>query len=338
MLEQARGLLAQDYAIDLGTSAVRVYARGRGVVVEEASLVAIELEGTGTHVVAVGDRAKEMVGRTPSHIRVASPIQHGLIDDFELAETLLSSCFRDAVASRPRMRARTVVCVPASLSAVQRRALQESARAAGSREVMLLPTIIAAAYGAGIDFGTTTAQLIVDVGGGTTDLGVLAMGELLGTASITTAGQAFDSALADWVKERHAILLGESGAETLKLSLTDADDNALVQAKGRDLHTGIPREFPISVSEARGALHRSAAPLAEAVRQLLATLSPEVSADVLDTGLTLCGGAAPTRDLADTLAIQTGLDVTVAPTPSRCAVEGAGALLDHEPTLTRLVL
>ena len=341
MLDQARGLLSQDFAVDLGSTNVRVSARGRGLVVDEPAVVVVEQQGQGGRVRAVGGEAKEMLGRTPGNIRVVWPIQHGQIDDFELAEALLASCLQRAQGSRPRMRMRTVVCVPSGLSDVQRRAVQESARAAGAREVILVPTVLAAAVGCGLPVTQPVASLVVDIGGGITEVGVVSLGGIVHSEALTVGGQTMDEALVAWLREHHGVLVGARTAEELKIALGGRlldEQPPVARVKGRALDTGIPREITVTASDLHGALQEPLQTLVEGLRGALKGTSPEAAADILEHGLVLCGGASRIAGLDRILSEQVGLPVVISEHHELAVIRGAESLLEDDPALARISL
>ena len=339
MLEQALVRLASDVAIDLGTSNTRVFVRGRGIVVEEPSVVAVERTGSGSRVLAIGTDAKRMLGRTPEHITAVNPIQYGVVSDFALAESLLRDCFERAVTSRPLIKPRMVVCVAESTTDVQRRAVQESARAAGAREVRLVPKSAAAAVGADLPIRQPTACVIMDIGGGTTEICVISLGGIVDVASIPVAGSALDTAIAAWIRERHNVLVGERAAEEVKLAVGCAlpgESSRRTRVTGRDLTTGIPREVEVSSDDIAEGIRAPLLRMVEALRQVLSQLPPELSSDIADHGVMLSGGSAPLPALGHYIGEMTGLAVIQAEDPHRATAIGAGRLLDDPATLDRL--
>ena len=339
MLDQARGLLSQDYAVDLGSTNVRVSARSRGLLVDEPAVVVVEQQGHGSRVVAFGRAAKDMLGRTPGNIRVAHPIRHGQIDDFELAEALLANCVQAAHGGRPRMRMRMVVGVPANLSDVQRRAVQESARAAGGREVVLVPTVLAAAVGAGLPVHQPVASLLVDIGGWTTDIGILSLGGIVHSHTLNLAGESFDEALVDWIREHHGVLVGQRTAEDLKIALGSHlldEPPPVARVKGRALDTGIPRELTVRAEDLLAALEAPLALLVEGLRETLQQATPEAAADILEHGLVLCGGSSRLAGLDRLISDRVGLPVVVSELHEHAVIRGAELLLEDDKALARI--
>lgn len=339
MLDQALGILAHDLAIDLGTSTTRVYVRGRGIVVEEPSVVAVERTRGGTRVVAVGGEARKMVGRTPEHITAARPIRDGIIADFELAEALLRACVVQALGNRPLIRPRMVIGIPHGVTEMERRAVQESARAAGAREVSLVGKTITAALGAGLPIRDPVGNLIVDIGGGTTEVGVISIGGVVASTSARVAGDTMDRALVEWVRQRHNVLIGERTAEEIKLKVGNAiqpEESRQIQVKGRDLGTGIPREISVDSADAFEALADTLEQIIETIRTTLERTPPELSADIVEHGLVLCGGASLLPGLASLIRERSEIPVILAEDPRRCSVLGSGRLLDDAETLARV--
>ena len=340
MLDQALGRLSSDLAIDLGTSNTLVLVRSRGIVVEEPSVVAVQRGPSGTQVVAVGAEAKRMVGRTPEHIQAVRPIREGVIADFELAEILLRTCVERALGSRPLVKPRMIVCVPVGTTEVERRAILESARAAGGREVRLVGKSTAAALGAELPIHDAVASMVVDIGGGTTEIGIISMGGVVVNASVRAAGDHLDRALVAAIQRRHNTLIGERTAEEIKLrigrALLGEEEGAQARVKGRDLGTGIPRDVVVTPAEVAAAFAPVIDEIVEGIRRALSRTPPELAADVLQQGFVLCGGGALLPGLDALLRERTGLPVVVAEDPRRCAVIGAGDLLEDPETLERV--
>jgi len=339
VFDQALGRLGNDIAIDLGTSNTQVLVHGRGLAVEEPSVVAVQRGNGGTQVLAVGTEAKRMVGRTPENIQAVRPIREGVIADFELAEVLLRSCVERALAGRPLVRPRMIVSVPVGTTEVERRAIMESARAAGGREVRLVGKSIAAALGADLPIHDPVASMIVDLGGGCTEIGILSMGGTVVATSVRAAGDHLDRALVALVQQRQNILLGERTAEEIKLRIGRAtpDEAAPAQArvKGRDLSTGIPRDAVVSSEDTVTAYRPILEQIVEGIRKALSRTPPELAADILQRGMVLCGGTSLLPGLDDYLRQASGLPVVIAEDPRRCTVIGTGELFDDPQTLER---
>jgi rod shape-determining protein MreB len=339
VFDQALGLLSNELAIDMGTSTTLIHVRGRGIVVEEPSVVAVERPSG--RVVAFGLEAKRMVGRTPEHISAARPIQEGVIQDFPLAEALLNACVERALGGRGLVRPRLVASVPHGTDIVQRRAVADSARSVGCRELTLVSSLIAAGVGCGLPIDEPVGSLVIDIGGGTTEIGVLTLGGLASATTIPTAGDDLDAAIAQWVRERHQLLIGERTAEEIKLAVgcavTPREPRA-VQVTGRDLREGIPREVTITSRDVCAALQAPLLRIVEAIQQTLSTTLPELAADIYEHGMVLCGGGSQLPELETFLHQATGLRIITATDPHRCVVIGAGRLLEDEALLKRAAL
>ncbi len=304
-------------------------------------MVVIEQQGSGGRVVATGSQAKEMVGKTPGNIRVVQPIRGGQIDDFELAEALLAACLKKAQTGRPRMRTRVVVAVPPGLSPGQRRAVLESARSAGAREVTLVPSLIASAIGAGLPVFDPVASLVVDIGGGTTEVGVISLGGLISSAALPIGGETFDQALIDWLKDAEGVLIGSRTAEELKVALGPRmmdDPPPVAQVKGRDLTSGIPRDLTVRASDLAAALGSPLQRLVDALRECLSVLSPEASADILEHGMVLCGGCSRLAGVDSHLSELMKLPVVTSEHHEHTVSAGLLELLDDEPALARVAI
>ena len=327
-MEQALGRLTRDLAIDLGTANTLVWAEGRGVVLDEPSVVAVTTTDAGTYgdVLAVGTEAREMLGRTPSGIVAMRPIRNGSIDDFQVTEEMLRAFIRRA-GGAGMVKPRVVVCVPLGLTEVEKRAVHESTRAAGSRDVVLIPEPMAAALGAGLPVLEAVGSLVIDVGGGTTEVAVISLGGPVAARSLRVGGDAMNAAIADWVAEHEGLQIGERTAEALKIEIATAarlKEPLVSSVKGRDAQTGIPRQTQVTSEHLRAALQEPLAEIVEAIRSVLESTSPELSGDVLEHGLVLAGGGA--------------LPVSRAEDPARCTVMGAGRALEDKAILERIRL
>ncbi len=343
MLESALGLLTSDLAIDLGTATTLVYVTGRGLVVDEPSVVAMAKGPGGVlgKVLSVGAEAKRMVGRTPGNIVAVRPLKDGVIADFEVTEAMLRYFIEKAMGRRSFAHPRAVVCIPYRITEVEKRAVQESARSAGAREVLLVPEPMAAAIGAGLPVTEPIGSMIVDIGGGTTEVAVISIGGVATTQSLRVAGDAMDEAIAAYVRRRFNCLIGERTAEEIKLAVGSAappTERLSIVVKGRDLSTGAPRQFEVTGEDTAEALADSVAQIVEAVRHTLEQTPPELSADIIDQGVVLAGGGALLRHLDDVLRDATGLPVVIAEDPLRCVVMGAGECLEKPELLKRVAL
>lgn len=343
MFENALGFLGTDLAIDLGTANTLVYATGRGIVVDEPSVVAVT-RGPGGGVgklLAVGAEAKRMVGRTPGNIVAIRPLKDGVIADFDITEQMLRHFIQAALGRRSFLNPRMVVCIPFGITEVEKRAVQESARSAGAREVFLVPEPIAAAIGAGLPINEPVGSLIVDIGGGTTEVAVITLGGIATSQSLRVAGDQMDEAISAYIKRKFNCLVGERTAEEIKLAVGTAaplDEVRSIHVKGRDISSGTPRQFEFTTDDAAEALQDAVAQIIEAVRITLEQTPPELASDIIDQGLVLAGGGAQLTALDEVLRDATGLPVVVAEDPLRCVVLGAGQTLENEALLRRVAL
>ena len=341
VLQQALSRFSADIAVDLGSTVTRVFVRGRGLVVESPSVVAVERAGSSGRVVAVGQEAKRMVGRTPEHMATVHPIREGIVGDYALLEALLRDALQRALTGKPVVGPRLLLCVPSSLSEVERKAVQESARAIGARQVQLISKSVAAALGAGLPVRSAGANLVLDLGGGLSEVSVLSLGGLVDTRVLRVSGAALDQEIVSYVQGRHKVLIGARSAEELKLAVGTAmrpTSPTEARVTGRDLTTGIPREVAISGDEVHYALYPVLKQLVEGLRATLAALTPELAADISDHGVVLTGGTALLGGLDVFLRDQTGLPMVVAEDPRTATIMGAGALLDDDALVERLAL
>lgn len=342
MLDQALGRLAADFAVDLGTSNTRVFVRGRGVAVECPSVVALERNDAGREgVTAVGEDARRMLGRTPQHIRVVHPVRSSVIADFDTAEVLLRACWERAGAARGLRKPRVLVSTLHDTGEVERRAVQESARKAGAREVRLVPKIVVAALGAGLSIEEARVRLVVDIGGGTTEVGLVSLGAVVAAATLRIAGNDLDRSLSAWIREHHQVLVGERAAEDIKLAAGAASAGLradVAHVNGRDLTAGVPREVPVGADDTAMAYAAPIEKIVEGLQRFLSTATPEAAADISEDGLVLCGGSALLPGLPQLLAERTGIPVAMAEDPQRAAILGLGQLLDLPEVLERVAL
>lgn len=337
--ENPLSLLAQDIAIDLGTANTRVWLHGRGIVVDEPSVVAVRQTGSRREVLAVGAEAKEMVGRTPESITAVRPLKDGVITDYELAEAMLRALLHRALGRRSMVRPRVAVCIPYGITEVERRAVQDSARTAGAREVHLVQEPLAAALGAELPVLEPRGTLLCDIGGGTSEVSVVSLGGVVSSQCLRVAGDRMDQAITEWIRKKHDMLIGERSAEAIKLEVGCArptDATRTIQVKGRDLTNGVPRQISVSAADTAEALADVVSRIVETVRVTLEATPPELAADVLDTGLVLVGGGAMLRGLDDVLRDATGLPVVIVQQPLRCVAMGAGWALENGQVLDRI--
>jgi rod shape-determining protein MreB len=328
---------SSDLAIDLGTANTLVYAKGRGIVVSEPSIVAIN-KVTKT-VEAVGKDAKEMLGRTPTNIVAIRPMKDGVIANFEVAEKMLQHFIKKAQNGRGFVSPRVIIGIPTGITQVERRAVEDSAYRAKASEVYLVEEAVAAAIGAGLPITEPRGNIVVDIGGGTTDIAVISMGGIVYSRAVRVAGDAMDDAIADAVKRKHNLLIGERTIEEIKITLGSAfpiDDSLALEVRGRNLIEGIPKTITVTDLEVREALEPCVCLIIEAIRVALEKTPPELSADIIDRGIVLTGGGALLRNLDRRIKVETGLPVFVAEDPLTSVVLGAGKILSDFALLNRV--
>ncbi len=331
------GFRSSDLAIDLGTANTLVYAKGRGVVVSEPSIVAINK--VTNNVEAVGKDAKEMLGRTPGNIVAIRPMKDGVIANFEVTEKMLQHFIRKAHNGRSWVSPRVIIGIPSEITQVERRAVEDSAYRAKASEVYLVEEAVAAAIGAGLPITEPYGNIVVDIGGGTTDIAVISLGGIVYSRSVRIAGNAMDEAIAEFIKRKHNLLIGEQTAEEVKIQLGSAfqvDESLKMEVRGRNLIEGVPRTIIITDEEVREALDHSVRSIVNAVRVALERIPPELSADVIDRGIVLTGGGALLKNLDKRLTAETGLSVFIAEDPLTSVVLGAGKMLSDFALLKRV--
>jgi rod shape-determining protein MreB len=331
-------IFPSDLAVDLGTANTLVYVPGRGIVLNEPSIVAVHVHDRS--VLAVGSQAKAMLGRAPGSIDVIRPLRHGVIADYDSTEKMLHYFIRRAHQSKSPVHPRVVISVPSGITQVERRAVHESAVHAGARKVHLVPEPVAAAMGAGLPIAEPGANMIVDVGGGTTEVAVISMSGIVHSTSLRIGGDDMNDAIAQHVRKSHGLLIGERRAEDIKIALgsahPQADDAGPLPVKGRDLTTGLPKTITVTVAEIREALREPVTAIVEAVRVCLEQTPPELAADIVDNGITLTGGGALLPGLDRLLNRETSLPIAVSDDPLTCVVRGAGRVLDNATVLDRV--
>ncbi|PCI95180.1 rod shape-determining protein [Candidatus Aerophobetes bacterium] len=334
MLSKLLGMFSSDMAIDLGTANTLVYVKGRGIVLNEPSVVAIKSEQGRDRVIAVGDEAKMMLGRTPSGIHCVRPLRDGVIADFHVAEQMIKH-FIQKVHNRSFASPQVVVCVPSGSTAVERKAIQESAEQAGARKVYLIDEPMAAAIGAGLPVGEPQGSMIVDIGGGTTEVAVLSLYGIVYATSVRVGGDKMDEALIAYIRRNHNLLIGEATAERIKKEIGTAmvpEDGVgkEIIVKGRDLMNGVPKELEINQLQVAEALSEPVSQIVEGVKVALEHTPPELASDIVDSGVVLTGGGALLADLDTVIRKATGLPVTVAEEPLTCVALGTGRTLEDE--------
>ncbi|MEK6606965.1 MAG: rod shape-determining protein [Myxococcota bacterium] len=326
------GLFSNDLAIDLGTATTLTYVKGKGIVSHEPSVVAVQKHIGGQKVLAVGKEAKEMLGRTPGNIVAIRPMKDGVIADFEVTEAMLRYFIARAHNRRTLVRPRIIICVPSGITEVEKRAVRDSALAAGAREVYLIEEPMAAAIGAGLPITEPSGNMIVDIGGGTTEVAVISLAGIVLARSVRVAGDKMDEAIISHIKRKYNLLIGERTAEHIKKTLGNAyptDEVETMEVKGRDLVAGVPKTVTINSDEVREALAEPVAAIVEAVRWVLERTPPELAADIVDKGIVLTGGAAQLRNLDVLLREETGLPVMLSDQPECAVVLGTGKALDE---------
>ena len=334
MLSRIFGFLSADMAIDLGTANTLVYVKGRGIVLNEPSVVAIaEVKGK-KQVLAVGEEAKQMLGRTPGNIRAIRPLRDGVIADFEVAEEMIKYFIRKVHNRRSFASPLVIICVPSGSTAVERRAIQESAESAGARKVLLIEEPMAAAIGAGLPVTEPTGSMVVDIGGGTTEVAVLCLGGIVYSRSVRVGGDKMDEAIIGYIRRNHNLLVGEASAARVKEEIGSAcppenGDGATMEIKGRDLMNGVPKELIVSERQIAESLADPVGAIIETVKVALEHTAPELAADIVDKGIVLTGGGALLGNMDYALRHATGLPVSLADDPLSCVVLGTGRALEE---------
>ena len=339
MFSRLFGFLSADMAIDLGTANTLVYVKGRGIVLNEPSVVAIaEMRGK-KQVLAVGEEAKQMLGRTPGNITAIRPLRDGVIADFEVAEEMIKHFIRKVHNRRSFASPLVIICVPSGSTAVERRAIQESAESAGARRVFLIEEPMAAAIGAGLPVTEPTGSMVVDIGGGTTEVAVIALGGIVVSNSVRAAGDAMDHAITAYARQVHNMLIGERTAEQIKIDAGSAfplDEESFVDVRGRDLATGLPKSVEVSTVEIRDALSPVTNEIVRTVRSTIEITPPELVADLMMHGIAMAGGGSLLRGLDRRIATDTRFPVYVAEGPLWAVVRGCGEALEEAETLQRV--
>lgn len=328
--EKLLGLFSNDIGIDLGTANTLVYVRGRGIVINEPSIVAVN-QKTGA-VVAVGAQAKEMLGRTPAHIAAVQPVIDGVISDFEITAEMLSYLINKAQSGHTKLLGpRVAVGVPSGITSVEVRAVRDAARAAGAREVFVIEEPLAAAIGIELPIHEPSGNMVIDIGGGTTDVGIISLGGLVGARNIRIAGDKFNADIVTHVRNEFKLLIGDKSAEEVKIAVASVSgrrERLETYVRGRDLVTGLPREIVVSDTDIRNAIGHSIDELVEAVKEIIEMTPPELLADIMQRGVHLAGGGALIRGLPEFLTAALGVPVVVAPDPLTAVVRGTAVILD----------
>jgi len=341
MFSRLLGYLSADMAIDLGTANTLVYVKGRGIVLNEPSVVAIANRDGRQHVLAVGEEAKMMVGRTPGGIQAIRPLRDGVIADFEVAQEMIKHFIRKVHNRRSFAAPQIIICVPSGSTPVERRAIQDAAESAGGRRVFLIEEPMAAAIGAGLPIHEPTGNMVVDIGGGTSEVAVISLGGVVTSLSIRTGGDELDDALVQFVKKEYSLMLGERTAEEIKTTVGTAfpvPDESSAELRGRDLVTGLPRTIVVTAEEIRRALDEPLTRIVDAVKTTLDRTPPELCGDIMDRGIVLTGGGALLKGLDERLRHETGMPVIIAEQPLNCVVNGSGKCVEEFEALQQVLI
>ncbi|AOY57977.1 rod shape-determining protein [Desulfococcus multivorans] len=337
------GIFSSDLAIDLGTANTLVYVKGKGIVLSEPSVVAVRTDNRmKNRVLAVGLEAKNMLGRTPGNIVAIRPMRDGVIADFEVAEAMIRHFIHKVHNRRTFVRPRIIIAVPSGITQVEKRAVKESAESAGAREVFLIEEPMAAAIGAGLPITEPTCNMVVDIGGGTTEVAVISLAGIVYSRSIRVAGDKMDAAIIQYIKRKYNLLIGEQTAETVKTTIgnayPDPNDIETMEIKGRDLVTGVPKILTLNAEEIRAAISEQIDAIVETVKIALEQTPPELSADIVDRGIVLTGGGAQLKHLDKLLREETGLPITITDDPLSTVALGSGKALDSIEILKQVVI
>src|SRR5476649_1189172 len=343
MFSRLLGFMSADMAIDLGTANTLVYVKGRGIVLAEPSVVAIADVRGKKQVVAVGEEAKLMLGRTPGYISAIRPLRDGVIADFEVAEEMIKHFIRKVHIRRSFASPQVIICVPSGSTAVERRAIKEAAESAGARRVFLIEEPMAAAIGASLPVTEPTGSMVVDIGGGTTEVAVISLGGIVYSRSVRMGGDKMDEAIINYIRRTHNLLVGESTSERIKKEIGSAcppedGEGCLMEIKGRDLMNGVPKEIVITERQVAESLAEPVCSIIEAVKVALEHTAPELAADIVDKGIVLTGGGALLSNLDLVLRHATGLPVSIADDPLSCVALGTGRALEEMKTLKNVLI
>jgi len=343
MFSKLFGFMSADMAIDLGTANTLVYVKDQGIVLNEPSVVAISIVNGKKHVLAVGNEAKQMLGRTPGNIVATRPLRDGVIADFEVTEAMIKHFIRKVHNRRSFVSPKMMICVPSGSTAVEQRAIQESAESAGARQVQLIEEPMAAAIGAGLPVTEPSGSMVVDIGGGTTEVAVISLGGIVYARSVRVGGDKMDEAVIAYIRRVHNLLIGESTAERIKKEIGSAcppadGEGRQLHIKGRDLMNGVPKEIVITERQVAESLSEPVGQIVEGVKVALEHTAPELAADIVDKGIVLTGGGALLSNLDFVLRHATGLPVTIADDPLSCVVLGTGHALEEMTSLKNVLI
>ncbi len=338
LLEALHNMFTCDIGIDLGTANTLVYMKGRGIIIREPSVVAVDARTDELRVRCVGHEAKAIIGAAPNSILAVRPLKDGVIADFDITAAMLQSFIRQACGSRLFVRPRVVICVPSGVTEVERRAVRQAAAKAGARQVTVIEEPMAAAIGAGLPTAEPVGSMIVDIGGGTAEVAVISLSGIVASRSVRCAGDALDQSITSFIKRKYNLLVGERTAEQIKLEIgsacppdpTDTEHGeTTMEIKGRNLVDGLPKDILIRSEEVREAMNENLMRIVEAIKDTLECTPPELSSDIIDRGIMLSGGGALLRGLDTLIQNETGIEVHIAEAPLDCVALGAGAVLDH---------
>jgi rod shape-determining protein MreB len=335
------GWLSNDLAIDLGTANTVLYVKGKGIVLREPSVVAVRRDGRGSRVLAVGQEAKQMLGKTPGNISAIRPIKDGVIADFEVTEAMLRYFIKKVHNRRTLVHPRIIISVPSGITQVEKRAVKESAESAGAREVYLIEEPMAAAIGAGLPITEPTANMIIDIGGGTTEVAVISLSGIVYAKSVRVAGDKMDEAILQYIKRKHNLAIGERTSELIKTTIGNVmpeEPYEMMDIKGRDLVSGVPKTIAVGANEIQTAIAEQVDVIVEAVRVALELTPPELAADIVDQGIVLTGGGALLKNLDKCLKEETGMPIIVADDPLSSVVLGSGKALDNIDILKEVTI
>ncbi|HOA34603.1 MAG: rod shape-determining protein [Clostridiales bacterium] len=326
-------LFSQDIGIDLGTANTLVFVKGKGIVIREPSVVAVDIRSIPHRVVAVGSAAKQMIGKTPGSITAIRPLKDGVIADFEITAEMLRIFIKKAVSNSLFNRARVMICIPSGVTEVERRAVHDAARSAGARYVSLIEEPMAAAIGSGLPVAEAKGSMIVDIGGGTSEVAVISLGDIVTSRSARVAGDNFDDAIVNYIRRKYNLLIGESTAEEIKIKIGSAypyEGEGALDIKGRNLLDGLPKNIEITSEEVREALSDPVNQILDTIKSTLEKTPPELAADIVDNGIMLTGGGALLRGLDKLIASETQMPVHVAENPLDCVAIGTGICLEKD--------
>ena len=325
-------LFTQDIGIDLGTANTLVFVKGKGIVIREPSVVAVDQKSNPPRVVAVGMEAKEMIGRTPGSITAVRPLKDGVIADFEITAEMIASFIKRTAKRSPFTKIRVLICIPSGVTEVERKAVYDAAKSAGAKYVSLIEEPMAAAIGAGLPVSEATGSMVVDIGGGTSEVAVISLGDVVTANSARVAGDNFDEAIISYIEKKYNLLIGERTAEDIKIKIGSAypyEGEGTMNIKGRNLMDGLPKNVDITSEEIREAMSDTVSQIVDAVKSTLEKTPPELAADIIDHGIMLTGGGALLRGLDTLIASETKIPVLIANNPLDCVADGTGICLEN---------